>query len=156
MALSVHPLAPIRGRDAVVVDHHGCWIWQGCRSSKGYGYRRGQLVHRAMFELHYRRLRKGEQVHHRCEVKLCVNPAHLEAHRHLTHERLHAGPNSTAAVTRRVLRRGPARYRDIAQAFAAVGHRSESAGMVLCRMARRGEVVRLGYGLYALTAEEAS
>ena len=157
MALSVQsPLSPIRGKQAVVVDENGCWIWQGCKTSKGYGHRRGQLVHRAMFELHHRKLRKGEQVHHRCEVKLCVNPEHLEAHRHLKHERLHAGPNGMAAVTLRVLKRGPARYRDIAEALVRVGHRSESAGVILNRMVRRGEAVRTGYGRYALKSEEVS
>lgn len=61
----------------------GCWIWQGCVLSGGYGQlRSGEkrfFVHRFMFEAFNGPILDGLVIDHLCEVKLCANPAHLEA-----------------------------------------------------------------------------
>ena len=60
-----------------------CWIWQKSTQASGYGQTfvdgKFSYAHRAAFELWKRKLRKGEQVHHRCSVRCCVNPEHMEA-----------------------------------------------------------------------------
>lgn len=64
----------------------GCWLWTGAMFPTGYGSfaltRRGvQYAHRASLVL-FRgvQLPQGRMVNvdHRCRVKLCVNPDHLE------------------------------------------------------------------------------
>lgn len=155
-------LRPLRkgGKPAVSVDSEtGCWIWQGALTSKGYPQRRTdknqELVHRAVFEFCTRPLEAGEQVHHRCERKSCVNPAHLEAHPHLTHARHHAGDTSRAALILWLLRDGPQRFAYLDAWLKFLDHRT-GAGTALLRMSRRGEVVKLERGLYALPNEVVS
>jgi hypothetical protein len=84
----------------VVDEHHGhkdaagnasaCWVWIGARSYHGYGSLtlwdrakgapRKKWAHRVAYEeLTGRKLAEGETVDHKCRVKCCINPAHLEA-----------------------------------------------------------------------------
>jgi len=49
-----------------------CWPWTG-PPHNGYGN------HRATYELFVGPIPKGYSVDHLCEMKLCQNPAHLEA-----------------------------------------------------------------------------
>ena len=67
-------------------DSNGCWIFQGGRTTRGYGNWRvwdkatGKLVegaHRSMWTIHFGTIPVGLQVLHRCDVKPCINPAHL-------------------------------------------------------------------------------
>lgn len=74
-------------------DGEPCWLWMGSRNSAGYGaltyrWRRGprkgkvgrKLVHRLAFMLFKRRkISTKSVVMHRCDVRLCCNPAHLLA-----------------------------------------------------------------------------
>lgn len=60
----------------------GCWLWTGSSNSRGYGQiasGRGfpVLAHRISFLLHRGPIPAGMQVLHRCDVRACVNPAHL-------------------------------------------------------------------------------
>jgi hypothetical protein len=61
----------------------GCWIWQGAPNSEGYGRLKvgGKRVyaHRWMYEQHRGLLPEGLTLDHLCRVRLCCNPAHLEA-----------------------------------------------------------------------------
>jgi hypothetical protein len=60
----------------VVVDVSGCWLWRGERSR--YGTYDGRAAHRASWELHQgKAIAPGLVVLHGCDVKGCVNPAHL-------------------------------------------------------------------------------
>lgn len=70
-----------------------CWVWQLAADVHGYGKvsRGGQRLkaHRLAYEDAYGSIPIGHDVHHRCEVKLCVNPAHLQALTPVAHGRLH-------------------------------------------------------------------
>lgn len=61
----------------------GCWLWSGKRS-RGYGQlydeRCGRTVgaHRISYELLVGPIPFGRVIDHLCQVKHCVNPAHLE------------------------------------------------------------------------------
>lgn len=67
----------------------GCWLWDGWCNYKGYGYinlgRRGDGIrgaHIVSYEIHTGNVPAGLEIDHRCGVKSCVNPAHLEAVSH--------------------------------------------------------------------------
>lgn len=74
-------------------DTNGCWLWTGGVDDKGYGdagYGRPERkAHRAMYALAFGAIPEGHHVHHKCEVKRCVNPDHLEALPLVTHLREH-------------------------------------------------------------------
>lgn len=61
----------------VAIPFSGCWLWGGGANSAGYGYLCGVgLIHRRAFALANGKEAIG-LVCHRCDVPLCVNPAHL-------------------------------------------------------------------------------
>jgi HNH endonuclease len=72
----------------VVIVRNGCHIWQGSLGSKGYphmqvgstvdGTRRPRRVHRVLWDELHGELPDGHVIHHTCEDKRCVNPAHLQ------------------------------------------------------------------------------
>jgi len=65
------------------VDDNGCWIWNGAISKWGYGiYTPEDLVtwraHRYVYTQLVGPIPEGLALDHLCEVKACVNPAHLD------------------------------------------------------------------------------
>lgn len=63
------------------VDRSGdCWLWTGAKS-EGYGYCRsaGKMsgAHRVSWQMANGQIPGGLHVLHRCDVRSCVNPAHL-------------------------------------------------------------------------------
>ena len=87
---------PARFADKIQIDGWGHWIWTG-EINQGYGRARHEAafdpayvngrpgggrttaVHRVVYELLKERIPKGLHIDHRCGVKLCCNPDHLEA-----------------------------------------------------------------------------
>lgn len=54
-----------------------CWLWKGHIHHTGYGRFYRQQAHRVVYSLFVKRLKRYEQLNHRCNVKHCVNPRHL-------------------------------------------------------------------------------
>jgi len=64
----------------VTVDPSGCWIWgddpekYGNTSTPDFKI----VVHRFVYETLVGPIPAGHHLHHKCEVKACCNPDHLE------------------------------------------------------------------------------
>jgi len=58
-----------------------CWEWKGKRNPKGYGYcqfkGKQQKAHIVAYEV-FLNLKVKEQINHKCRVRHCINPSHLE------------------------------------------------------------------------------
>lgn len=73
----------------------GCWLWTGS-VVRGYGKLetrvrgRQRIAHRLVYILTVGPIPDGHDLHHRCGVKVCVNPAHLDVVLHRAHQRHHA------------------------------------------------------------------
>lgn len=68
------------------IEPSGCWLWDGQKDRDGYGrqkvsYTSGQKTcsaHILSYEVHVGPVPAGLQLDHRCRVRHCVNPDHLE------------------------------------------------------------------------------
>lgn len=67
---------------SVPEPNSGCWLWVGGRTAQGYGETfvngRVRYAHRVAYELHVGPIPAGLQLDHRCRVRSCINPRHLE------------------------------------------------------------------------------
>ena len=75
---------PQRFHDKYTVDAEtGCWIWTAAKNRHGYGkFRldgRMQYAHRVSFAAVNGPIPDGKVIDHTCNVRACVNPAHLHA-----------------------------------------------------------------------------
>lgn len=70
-----------------------CWVWLLAVDVHGYPkMSRGGVrlkAHRVAFADEFGPVPEGHDVHHRCEVKRCVNPEHLQALSKFEHGQLH-------------------------------------------------------------------
>lgn len=76
-------------RRVMVDTNNGCWLWEGFLKPDGYGrvkrYVRGnpglsksEYAHRLVYENLIGKIPCGLTLDHKCRVRCCVNPAHLE------------------------------------------------------------------------------
>jgi hypothetical protein len=56
----------------------GCWLWIGDAQANGYGRYNGTVAHRVTYELLVGPIPTGLTLDHKCRIRCCVNPAHLE------------------------------------------------------------------------------
>lgn len=69
-----------------IVNEAGCWVWQGGLVKGGYaqlsinGSR--QYAHRVAYEMYKGKIPDHLEIDHKCRVRNCVNPEHLEAVSH--------------------------------------------------------------------------
>lgn len=68
----------------IIEPESGCWIWQ-LSTRDGYGITKGsfqsekvQQAHRVVYEEHKGLIPNGMVLDHLCQIRLCVNPDHLE------------------------------------------------------------------------------
>lgn len=66
-----------------------CWLWTGTVIPNGYGSSGGRSAHVVAYESVFGPVPKGLELHHVCEVRICVNPLHLVALTVSQHRRLH-------------------------------------------------------------------
>lgn len=70
-----------------------CWIWQLGTGKGGYGqFRSGDvkhMAHRYVYEAVKGELPDDKVLHHKCFVRCCVNPQHLEPMTRSEHTSLH-------------------------------------------------------------------
>jgi hypothetical protein len=73
------PNSPVNG---------GCWLWTGGRFPAGYGSisvnNQTELVHVLVYRALVGPIPKGFDIDHKCRVRNCCNPAHIEAVSRLT------------------------------------------------------------------------
>lgn len=94
----------------VKVEPDGCWLWQGYVANTGYG----QLTvdqwhgsaHRLSYLLEVGPLSDGQEIHHTCNVRLCVNPGHLVAVTRKEHKQLSPSDITTQNALKEVCKYG--------------------------------------------------
>jgi len=92
---------PEKLKHFIVDPETGCWLWTGQMKSGGYGmvqfHGTSHTAHRAVYEFFFGEIDHAIPIHHHCEHRECVNPAHLEAIPQYLHSRLRAGAKLTAS-----------------------------------------------------------
>jgi hypothetical protein len=79
---------PARFLDKIEFEpNSGCWLWAAAMFKNGYGkYRsddgRTTYAHRLSWQFEHGEIPDDLELDHRCRVRLCVNPGHLEAVTH--------------------------------------------------------------------------
>lgn len=98
----------------VFKQEDGCW-WYGNRSDR-YGMvktdeGRTTGAHRFSYQFHKGEIPRGMVVRHKCDVRGCVNPEHLELGTHEDNTRDIVERDRTARLTGRVIKTRPVRAR---------------------------------------------
>lgn len=119
-------------RHYIPEPNSGCWLWTSALNRKGYGKfddeTRNLLAHRFSYEMHRGPIPAGLEIDHKCRVRCCVNPDHLEP---VTHEENVRRGGCVAALTKhRAVQR--------AKTHCPHGHEYDEANTYLTRSGTRG------------------
>lgn len=75
----------------LITDYTSCWLWTGTINEKGYAYFKpdGKMVraHKWIWEQFNGPIAGGLELDHKCRIRHCVNPAHLQPVTHLENMR---------------------------------------------------------------------
>lgn len=117
------PIERVKAR--ITIDSNGCWIWNGAKTSGGYGHVKTGLTtykhaHVVTYEDKYGPVTEGLELDHLCRVRACCNPDHLEAVTHTEN-----------------VRRGGAMVRKCAHPDSEFYRRKSNGRIVYCRTCRR-------------------
>ena len=63
---------------SIPVPQCGCWVWTGHIDKCGYGKCSTGLAHRESYKAFVGSIPAGHEIDHKCKVRCCVNPDHLE------------------------------------------------------------------------------
>ena len=72
-------------------DENGCWLWQAGLYTVGYGCYKQQYAHIYSYKKYKGIIPKHYHIHHKCKVKKCVNPDHLQLVHESEHYKIHHG-----------------------------------------------------------------
>lgn len=112
----------------------GCWLWIGAWSDRGYGVvrknKRIMFAHRLSYEMEYGAVPDGLELDHKCRVKCCVRPDHLEAVTH--HVNVLRGDRTKKKY---ICKRGHALTKDNLYVY-LVGHSTFSRSCKICVLAK--------------------
>lgn len=79
----VHEFPLTRLINGCETDENGCLLWKGLTHHSGYGYmcveKKPWRTHRLAYYLTYGDIPEGKIIGHKCDVRRCCNPEHLEA-----------------------------------------------------------------------------
>lgn len=70
-------------------ESSGCWLCTGASQGDGYAMLNQRPAHRVAYETFFGKLSAGDQVHHLCYVRNCINPEHLVAVSRKDHNKIH-------------------------------------------------------------------
>ena len=94
----------LRFLNKIEIIPDGCWLWNGSINQiSDYGifwetHTKAHLAHRLMYELIHGDINNNKVlVRHKCDIRNCVNPDHLELGSHLdnAHDRIKRGRSNT-------------------------------------------------------------
>lgn len=78
-----------------------CWIWQGSKTTLGYGQITFQgkttYAHRCSWELSFGEIPRGGVIDHLCHNPSCVNPGHMRIASHTQNIENRKGANKNSA-----------------------------------------------------------
>lgn len=72
-----------RFKTKYLIDESGCWLWRAALNNDGYGKfsvaRKHWAAHRYSYVAAFGPIPQGLTLDHKCRIRHCVNPDHLEA-----------------------------------------------------------------------------